>query len=202
MNHPWYASEREVLVFIHSNTEWILKQQRLRKSQKEYFGINQEITTREHQLKIVSVEKGKVQAVLKGREVTLTIPVDVDITEDRVQAFIRKVIIEMCRKDARNYLPQRTTELARLHGFHFQKVVLKNLKSKWGSCSSLGNINLNVHLMRLPDHLIDFILLHELVHTKHMNHGPQFWALLNDVTGGKARQLDREMKAQGKLILK
>ena len=202
MNHPWYASEREVLVFIHSNTEWILKQQRLRKSQKEYFGINQEITTREHQLKIVSVEKGKVQAVLKGREVTLTIPVDVDITEDRVQAFIRKVIIEMCRKDARNYLPQRTAELARLHGFHFQKVVLKNLKSKWGSCSSLGNINLNVHLMRLPDHLIDFILLHELVHTKHMNHGPQFWALLNDVTGGKARQLDREMKAQGKLILK
>lgn len=202
VNLPWYATEHEVLVFIHKNIDWILKQQHLQKKQKQFFGINQEVSTRAHHLRIVAVEKGTVRAVRKDQSVVITIPVDVDVTDDRVQAFIRNVIIEMCRKDAKSYLPLRTAELAKLHGFSYQKVFLKSLKSKWGSCSSLGNINLNVHLMRLPDHLIDYIILHELVHTRHMNHGPQFWGLLDEVTNGKARQLDKEMKVQSKLILK
>ena len=202
VNHPWYASEKEVLTFIHHNIDWILKQQHLQKKHQQYFGVNQEITTREHHLKIVPVEKGSVRAVLKGNQVIITIPFEVDVTEDRVQAFIRKVIIELCRKEAKNYLPGRTAELAGMHGFAYEKVFMKSLKSKWGSCSSLGNINLNVHLMRLPDHLIDYIILHELVHTRHMNHGPEFWSLLDKVTGGNARKLNKEMKAQGKLILK
>jgi predicted metal-dependent hydrolase len=91
--------------------------------------------------------------------------------------------------------------MAAKHRFAFKAVYIKNLKSKWGSCSSQGNINLNLHLMRLPDHLIDYIILHELCHTRQMNHGPEFWKLLNTITGGKAQQLDKEMKNYNGLFL-
>lgn len=202
VNHPWFTPEREILNFIQKNRDWILHHQQLQHKRKQFFGVNEVVTTKYHQIKILAIEKGTVRAVVKDSEVVITIPTIIDVTEEKTQAFIRKVIIEICRREAKNILPQRTAELARLNGFTFEKVFLKNLKSKWGSCSSLGNINLNVHLMRLPDHLIDYIILHELTHTHHMNHGAGFWALLDKVTGGKARQLDKEMKAQSKLILK
>lgn len=202
VNIPWLATEKEAFKFVQQNMDWINRQQKLLEKHKQYFGINQEVNTKFHRISIVSVEQGKVRAVLKNKEVVITIPNDLDVTEDRIQAFIRKVIIEVCRKDAKNYLPQRAKQLALEHGFKFEKVFLKNLKSKWGSCSSNKNINLNVHLMRLPEHLIDFIILHELTHTEHMNHGPHFWERLNMVTNGKARLLDKEMKSMSKLILK
>ncbi|MFA9391180.1 MAG: M48 family metallopeptidase [Prolixibacteraceae bacterium] len=202
VNHPWFATELEVMSFIQKNADWILHQKKLQERRKQLFGINQVIDTKTHSIKIVAIEQGTVRAALKGHEVVITIPVSKDISDEKVQLFIRKVIIEVCRREAKKVLPQRTEELARQFGFKYEKVFLKNLKSKWGSCSSLGNINLNVHLMRLPDHLIDYIILHELTHTQHMNHGPHFWALLNKICNGKARQLDNEMKAMGKLILK
>jgi predicted metal-dependent hydrolase len=78
------------------------------------------------------------------------------------------------RYEAKRYLPGRTRELANQLGYTFKALTIKNNKTNWGSCSSLKNINLNLHLMRLPDRLIDFILVHELVHTKIPNHGPLF----------------------------
>ncbi|MCK4466289.1 MAG: M48 family metallopeptidase, partial [Bacteroidales bacterium] len=62
----------------------------------------------------------------------------------------------------------------------------------WGSCSSRNNINLNLHIMRLPEKLADYIILHELTHTVHKNHGKKFWSLLTEFTGdgkGLAKEL-------------
>ena len=70
---------------------------------------------------------------------------------------------------------------------------MRNSKTRWGSCSYENNINLNLHLMRLPNHLIDYVILHELVHTKIKNHSKDFWNLL-DVVTGNAKNLDRELK--------
>ena len=83
--------------------------------------------------------------------------------------------------------------LADKFSFQYNKLSLKNIKSRWGSCSRKNNINLSIHLMRLPDHLIDYVILHELIHTVHHNHSAGFWNLLDDASGG-AKRLDKELR--------
>ena len=99
--------------------------------------------------------------------------------------------VEQLRRQAKTALPPRLAELAALHGFHYKKVFIKNNVSNWGSCSSLGNINLNLRLVTLPKDLQDYVMLHELCHLKYLNHGPQFHKLLESVCPGH-----KELKKQ------
>ena len=102
--------------------------------------------------------------------------------------------VEALRKEALRILVPRLEELAQLHGFRYNRVAIKNNVSNWGSCSSKGNINLNLRLVTLPSELRDYVMLHELCHLKQMNHGPEFHALLESVCPGH-RELQRRMKA-------
>jgi predicted metal-dependent hydrolase len=86
--------------------------------------------------------------------------------------------IESLRAKAKAALPPRLAELAARYGFRYHRVTIKHNTSNWGSCSSKGNINLNLNLMRVPVPLQDYILLHELTHLHHADHGPAFHAEL------------------------
>ena len=101
--------------------------------------------------------------------------------------------VESLRAQAKKELPPRLAELAAQHGFKYNKVFIKNNISNWGSCSSLGNINLNLRLVELPSELQDYVMLHELCHLRYLNHGREFHALLESVCPGH-RALAREMK--------
>ena len=82
------------------------------------------------------------------------------------------------RKAAREKLVRRLNELSARHGLCYARVFVKNQKTRWGSCSEKNNINLNVNLAHLPEELMDYAILHELVHTRIKNHGKRFWELL------------------------
>lgn len=97
------------------------------------------------------------------------------------------------RAEAKAFLPGRVAELAASHGFEYGRVAVKHNVSNWGSCSSKKNINLNLNLMRLPEDLRDYVILHELCHLEHMNHGPEFHALLESLCPGH-RELSRRLK--------
>ena len=101
--------------------------------------------------------------------------------------------VERLRIQAKPALPPRLAELAARHGFTYNQVRIKHNVSNWGSCSELGNINLNLNIMRLPEHLQDYIMLHELCHLRYLNHGPEFHALLASICPGH-RALARELK--------
>lgn len=104
--------------------------------------------------------------------------------------------VAQLRLQAKEYLPKRLSDLASKNGFEYNQVRIKHNVSNWGSCSSKGNINLNLNLMRLPEDLRDYVLLHELCHLKHMNHGPEFHRLLESVCPGhrEYRRRLREFK--------
>ena len=97
------------------------------------------------------------------------------------------------RKEARAHLVPRLEELAAYHGFTFNRVSIRDQKSRWGSCSSKGNINLNMRLVHLPAELQDYVLLHELTHTRVPNHSLEFWSQLKDICPN-ARELKRELR--------
>ena len=120
------------------------------------------------------------------------------IARRRVQLVRRRAAVgpevEELRARAKAVLPDRLAALAARHGFEYRKVFIKNNVSNWGSCSSLGNINLNLRLVTLPPDLADYVMLHELCHLRHMNHGPKFHALLESVCPGHLA-LARRLKA-------
>ena len=89
--------------------------------------------------------------------------------------------IESLRRQAKAELPSRLAELAARYGFTYNRVSIKHNATNWGSCSSKGNINLNLTIMRLPRVLQDYVLLHELCHLRHQDHGHGFHLLLEHV---------------------
>jgi predicted metal-dependent hydrolase len=98
------------------------------------------------------------------------------------------------RAEARRVLTDRVAELARAHGFTYNKVFVKSQRTLWGSCSGKNNINLNVSLLHLPEELRDYVILHELVHTRHKNHSPAFWREMNRLVGD-GKRFQRRLRA-------
>lgn len=105
------------------------------------------------------------------------------------QKALRDVLVEVLREEAKILLPQKLSYFSDQYGFHFHKVTIKHNSSNWGSCSRAGNINLNLNLIRLPEPLCDYVLLHELCHLKEPNHGPLFHALLERLCLSNIRHL-------------
>ena len=131
---------------------------------------------------------------INEEDITICCPPRTDFAQKSVQDLLRNAIIRALKKSAQTYLPPLLSELANHYGFKYKKVKITGSKSRWGSCSATGSINLSCYLMLLPPHLMDYVLLHELTHTKEMNHGPKFWEILNDLTEGKAKTLRAELK--------
>ena len=96
-------------------------------------------------------------------------------------------------KYAKSYLIERLECLASQHGFSYSKVSIRNQKTRWGSCSADNNISLNIKLICLPKDLRDYVILHELAHTKIKNHSPSFWSFLSQYVMD-VKKKDRALK--------
>lgn len=105
----------------------------------------------------------------------------------------RKKLKPINKEYAKEYLVKRLEELAIKNGFIYNKVAIRNQKTRWGSCSKNNNISLNMQLMNLPVELIDYVILHELVHTKVKNHSKFFWNTLENYIFN-AREKNRALK--------
>jgi hypothetical protein len=103
-------------------------------------------------------------------------------------------------KKARTQLINRLNELSEKHGFRYNKVFIRNQKTRWGSCSGKNNINLNVNLARLPEDLIDYTILHELVHTRVKDHSKRFWDELEKFVKN-AKEQDRKLNRYRVLLI-
>ena len=176
---PWLLSFSRGEAFLEEKKSWVIRIQR--KLEKQ--GLTRKsllpgllFSTRNYKFLLLPEKTDRIQVQFRSEEKSAVIgyPEMVSLQNPDIQDKIKLVIEGVLRYEAKRYLPGRTRELANQLGYTFKALTIKNNKTNWGSCSSLKNINLNLHLMRLPDRLIDFILVHELVHTKIPNHGPAF----------------------------
>lgn len=102
--------------------------------------------------------------------------------------------IEELRRAAKATLPARVEYFARLFGFAYGKVTVRAARTKWGCCTSRNNLSLSLFLMTLPEHLRDYVIIHELCHTVHHNHSARFHALADKCLGGREKELQRELR--------
>ena len=182
--------------FVTERNSWIqkhLSRMKVFENKQTQFDENSSYSTKHNILNLRKADRNSISLRLSKGKINVVYPADLNPNSIELQAVIRKGIERALKIEAKEYLPNKVKELAKKYEFKFHKLTLKNIKSRWGSCSRKNNINLSIHLMRLPDHLIDYVILHELVHTVHHNHSERFWHMLNSVTGS-AKSLDRDLR--------
>lgn len=112
---------------------------------------------------------------------TIAFRPECDFASSANQRKIRNLIAHFLKIEAQQILPARLQALADTYGFAFAQVRINSAQTRWGSCSAKRVINLSYNLMLLPDELIDFVLVHELCHTREMNHGARFKQLMTGI---------------------
>ena len=138
--------------------------------------------------------------ITSSGEVRVFHPAHLSSNEPDIQKAAQRASIRALKQQGEKLLPQRLRALAQQHGFEYGQVSVKQLKSRWGSCSSEKDIALNCFLMQLPWHLIDYVLLHELVHTRIMAHGTVFWDELNTYVPN-LKTIRKEIKSHRPILL-
>ena len=165
-----------------------------RRLNRPLIDLNYKIDTEFFKLSLVSGDKEQFLANSRVGFMQIICPPTADFTDENLQDWLRKVIEESMRRNAKSILPPRLERLSKQCGLSYTSVKINSSQGRWGSCSGRKDINLSYYLVLLPSHLIDYVLLHELCHTREMNHSERFWALLNQLTEGKALALREELK--------
>lgn len=167
--------------FARSKVAWIKKHQQ---AKQPHIFMSGERIGKAHRLHIYHERRIAIATRVSATEIAVRIPVEFSPSDAQVQTAVQKAAIRALKQEAKQLLPPRLQAMATAHGFTFSRVDIKQLKSRWGSCNSHKEIALNCYLMQLPWELIDYVLLHELMHTRIMAHGPRFWDELSGYVSG------------------
>lgn len=175
---PWSVPKTFIKSFVRDRQDWIAANTATSPvvfRNGMIFGMNtllniEEGANRNHS----SIKQDGLYVKLAGR---------FDPHNKQQQQYIEKKIIAAMQNEAEHILLPRLFNLSKQFDHPFNQAYIKRLSSRWGSCDQDKNITLNVFLLQLPDDLQDYVMLHELTHTKFMNHSPAFWAHMNQLAG-------------------
>lgn len=124
----------------------------------------------------------------------LEMPINTDFDTPEAKQIVKEASIAVLRYEAKKRLPYIVKEIADANGFNYSSVKINSAQTRWGSCSSKGSLNFSLYTMLMPLHLIRSVVVHELCHTKFMDHGPNFWALFDKTFGVSHRIVDKEIR--------
>ncbi|WP_251620444.1 M48 family metallopeptidase [Odoribacter lunatus] len=183
VNVPCGVSGRQMIKFVEEKKEWIvrnlLKVKFYEKNTGVGLGIGAEIRTKLHALVISEGDCHQPSYKIEGEKITLWLPRG--MAYEKIDFLAKNFLAEIYKKEARQLLPDKVKYYAEKYGFCFTHLSFRNNISNWGSCSHDDKISLNIKLMKLPDELIDYVILHELCHTVEKNHSERFWRLVKNV---------------------
>lgn len=193
---PYYISYNFAIKVVKKKKTWIIKNlPKIQKIENEtsFYDENSNFKTKHRNLIITKSHDNKIRTKITPDSILIKYPTIISVENSEVQTIIKKTIVDALRLEAKEYLPHRTKLLSEKLNLNYNKVYIKNNKTLWGSCSAKNNINLNLHLMRLPYNLVDYVIIHELCHTVEKNHGDKFWQLMDSILGN-AKKLSKEVK--------
>ena len=127
-----------------------------------------------------SASEKDIEEILKKKEAWISKHIEkIKETKERFEAgptekLTREKVIALA-EEALKVIPERVEYFAKVIGVTYGKITVRNQKTRWGSCSSKGNLNFNCLLMLAPPEVLDYVVVHELCHRKQMNHSKAFW---------------------------
>ncbi len=125
------------------------------------------------------IRTGKSLAATRiGNRLILTLGPDDSLDGPAVIETVRSQMQQLLRREAKHHLPLRIRHIAHTFGFSYTSLRFTHASTRWGSCNHKKAISLNIALMNLPFELIDYVLIHELAHTVHLDHSKSFWAVV------------------------
>lgn len=195
LSYPILVSQKRAMRFLDEKCDWIIENQRRMEQRYKSAPLTESYRTRRHALRFEPAAVDKISVRIKDGFIVVKHPAGADPESEEVQSAAEKGIVEALRIEAKELLPAMTQRLAAEHGFHCGNVRVKASRSKWGSCTARNDINLSLFLVLLPDRLVEYVVLHELCHTVHKDHSERFHALLDKVTHGQHRALNRELRS-------
>lgn len=167
---PWLVPRGQAVSFVLSKLDWIQKQQ-LETHFSPYHGM---LFGKTLQL-IIRQNSDRVRSEQDGSRLIVHFKGGYNPLNTANVAKIEKAMMRALRTEAEIILLPRLKELADMYGFTYASSSIKQVTGRWGSCDSNRHITLSIFLIQLPIELIDYVLIHELTHTKHMNHSAGFW---------------------------
>lgn len=191
---PAGVGSRAALQFLEEKTDWAVRARERMAERYPKQIITLPYATRAHELRLYPCSTLTNSVRISDGVIRVSYPASARYDDPEVQQAIRKGIEAAWRIEARNYLPERVEILCRALHFRCGMVTVRNMRTRWGSCSVDNRLSLSIQLMKLPDRLIDYVIIHELCHTRIKNHGPKFYELLNRMTDGHHPELRRELK--------
>jgi predicted metal-dependent hydrolase len=190
---PASGSEREGRRFLESHRPWL---ERARQRQRQRPRVAEIWTPGTHLLWRGEMTEIRIAAPAPRPAVCLAADV---FRVSRLDGNLRPTLESHFARRARIELPARTWELSAVVGVEVAQVVVRNQRSRWGSCSAKGVISLNWRLIQTPDLVRDYIIHHELMHVREMNHSARFWARVEEVCPGW-REAEQWIKRNGSLV--
>jgi predicted metal-dependent hydrolase len=167
---PQGIREEHLELILRGRESWIQKQLH------KYRTKTQPLPLKENQL----LYKGKIFTLEQQENLRRVVEIDEDqrLIRSGDHLFNKNRQMVWYRIEAKKYLEQRVHALASQYGFHYDRIFIRSQKTRWGSCSQRKNISLNWRLIKAPLSMIDYVILHELVHTECMNHSKEYWKRL------------------------
>jgi len=195
MSIPWHVGFNEALTFLDSKKSWVVnKLNNFETQQFKDFFVGDGYTFSNVMIQIDYRNTKKLSAKYTENKLLIVLPENTDYKSEQIQAFIKKACAMALKNKATGVLPDKVTIAAQKHGFRHGNIRIGNSRTRWGSCRSDNRITFSCFLMLLPEELIDFVIIHELCHTVHKNHGDSFHQLVNTLCSGREKELSKKLK--------
>lgn len=168
---PRYTPYFEARNFVNKNIKWIEKKLELFKLQKnDYYYLGEKISLTKKYLN----NNSGLNYYFSDKKLIIELSENNSLSDN-------ELYINWLQNNANQYIPRRVEELSNKYGFQYNRVNVKNLTSRWGSCSVKKNLSFNLKLMYFNYKVIDYVIIHELCHLKEMNHSHKFWNLVEQI---------------------